>query len=425
MNFHFTRESLDKTIADLVFVVTFQKDSEKPVAATLQQNDGGQGLDKLLEGQITQAIKAQEFNGKEGESLLIHSLEKIKAKNILIIGAGLQKKFSLETIRRIGGKVAQISNGIKAQSVGCVVEQTKIKGLTTAERLQAFVEGCVLANYSFDYYKDKQKRTPKTFKAIHFQTKGNTALLAKACTTAETFAQAANFTRDLTNSPPNDLTPTALAKAALALAKEHRNISCRVLGLKEIKAQKMGGLLAVTKGSSEPPQFIHLTYKPGQKSRAKVALIGKGITFDSGGLNIKTREIELMKLDMAGAGTALGVFKALATSKPKVHVEGFIASCENMPSGNAVRPGDIITTRAGTTVEVINTDAEGRLVLADALDYACESKPTYMTGMGTSALSKLQKRLFERAGRFEKFWEWIQSLHNLWRPLSRRICKEK
>ena len=383
MNFKFTKDPIEKLNADLVFVVCSEKESEKPIPASLQNGDGGQDLDKIFGGQISQMIRTEQFSGKEGEALLIHTFGKIKARAILVVGAGNPKNYSLETLRRIGGRIAQCANSIKAISVGGVAESTKIKGIATTERIQALTEGLLLSHYNFDQYKQKEKSPPKTLANVVFQTKINPAPLQKGVAMAQTFVQAANLTRDLTNRPANDVTPTVLAKMATALAKEYKNISVKVLGLKEIKAQKMGGILAVTQGSVEPPAFIHLVYTPPKKSKTKVALVGKGITFDSGGLNIKTRDMEFMKIDMGGAATVLGVFQALATMKLPVQVEGFIASCENMPSGTAIRPGDIITTRAGRTVEIINTDAEGRLVLADALDYACDTKPTYIIDMAT------------------------------------------
>lgn len=383
MEFRFTKDPLEKVPAELVFVVCFEKESEKLVSTTLQKSDGGEALDKVLDSQISKTIRAQKFSAKEGESLLFNTFGKTKARALLVVGAGTEKNFSLETLRRIGGKVTQAVNNIKGDSVGVVVEPATIKGMPASERLQAFVEGVLLANYSFDCFKQKEKQVPKTLQTFWFHSKGNSKSLQSACETAQIMAEAANVARDLTNRPPNDLTPTMLAEAALAQAKANKNISCKVFGPKEIKSQKMGAILAVSQGSKEPPRFVHLSYKPVGKSKGKIALVGKGITFDSGGLNIKTRDQEYMKFDMAGAAAVVGVFHALAKLKPKVQVEGFIAAAENMPSGSAIRPGDIIKTRAGKTVEIVNTDAEGRLVLADALDYALEFKPNYMIDMAT------------------------------------------
>lgn len=387
-NFKFSKDSLDKLPADLLFAVVFEKNGKKAKSAILNRGDGGVLLDELLNGELLKALRDQEFSGKEGETFLFNTFGKTKAKNILVAGLGAEKKYSLDVLRRLGGKVAQTANKIKAQSAGGMIEAESVKGFSAATRLKAFCEGAGLAHYQFNQFKKAKPANGATLKTVWLSAKGGGGLEA-ACEEGRIFAAAANAARDLTNRPPNDLTPSALAAAAQEMAsaaaktKGYKNISCRVWGLKEIRAEKMGALLAVAQGSKEPPAFIHLSYKPSGKAKAKIAIVGKGITFDSGGLNLKTRDQEFMKFDMAGAAAVVGVFQALSSLKLNVAVEGFIASSENMPSGTAYRPGDIIQTRAGKTVEIINTDAEGRLVLADALDVACECKPDYIIDMAT------------------------------------------
>lgn len=392
MNFKFTKERVEKISADILMVVCFQKEGEKPTPATLQHIDGGHDLDKIFEGQITQLIQRQKFSGKEGETLLFNTLGKIKAHTILVMGAGPLKKFSSETARRIGGKSTQVANSAKAESVGFILESSKVNDVVTQERLQTFVEGVVLANYRFDNYKTEDEKNPPTLETFFIQAKGNKkpcqgqslrSLFEKAITIGKTLGDASNFARTLINTPANDLTPTDLGEAAKTLAKKHKNISCTVWGLKQIQSQRMGGILGVSQGSTQPPSFIHLIYTPPKKSKTKIALVGKGITFDSGGLNLKMREQEVMKADMGGAAAVLGIFDAIATLKPNVAVEGFIAASENLPSGSATKPGDILKTRSGKTIEIVNTDAEGRVVLADAVDYAMECKPTYMIDFAT------------------------------------------
>ncbi len=383
MEFRLIKETLSSADADLVFICCFAKEGEKPSTPSLSKDDQGLELDKILEGQISKTMQARQFFGKEGETLVINTFGKIKAKTILVAGAGLQKDFSLETVRRIGGKVAQVANALKAASVSGVLETVRLKGLSPQDRLQAFVEGALLGNYNFVRFKKKETPPAKTLKRFLIHVKGATAPFEKAAALGDILGNAANLTRDLTNTPPSELNPTDLAKAALAVSKKYKNIRCKILGLDEIKKEKMGALLAVAQGSEQPPSFIHFSYKPPKKSKTKVALVGKGITFDSGGLNLKTRDQEFMKMDMAGAATVIGVFDAIAQLKPNVEVDGFIAAAENLPSGSAIKPGDIITTRAGRTVEIINTDAEGRLVLADALDYAADLNPHYIIDMAT------------------------------------------
>jgi leucyl aminopeptidase len=199
----------------------------------------------------------------------------------------------------------------------------------------------------------------------------------------EVVAESTNFARNLGNSPALDMTPQILAKFAREIHAKHK-IGVNVMGEKEIKVEKMNAFLSVAKGSVEPPVFIHLHYKPARKAKAKVALIGKGITFDSGGISIKpARGMEQMKDDMAGAAAVLAVMKAVATLKPQVEIDAYVPACENMPAGNATKPGDVIKARNGKTIEVISTDAEGRMILADALSYAADKKPDYMIDLAT------------------------------------------
>lgn len=384
MEFKFTQDPLEKIPADVALVVVFGNEGEKSSPISLRQTDGGLGLDKLLKQALSKIIREQAFTGKEGETILLNTLSQIKPKYIVVAGLGTAKNFSTETLRRVGGKSVQIANKIRAGSLAVVLESGNMQGKNLDNRLQAFVEGALLANYQFNRFKTKNNTNKKnTFQTFWFKHPGNSARLKKVCEEAYATVEGVNLARDLTNLPPNILTPTALGREAQDLAKKYKNISAKVFSPAEIKKEKMGALLAVAQGAKEPPAFIHLKYTPPQKSKLKVALVGKGITFDSGGLNIKTREMELMKMDMGGAAAVLGVFKILGELKPKVAVEGFIPSCENMPAGNAYRPSDIITTRSGKTVEITNTDAEGRLALADALDFALESKPDYMIDMAT------------------------------------------
>lgn len=384
LEFKFTRESIDRIAADLVFVVVFEKGGgEKPSFASLRKSDGGDTLDKTLDHVLSKTMREQLFAGKEGETLLFHTFGKIRPKYVLIVGAGSLKKFSNESLRRIGGKVTQIAGKIKASSLAAQIESQDIKGAKAEDRLRSFVEGCLLANYQFNQFKTKKEEKKPPLKTLMFQFKGKSNRLEGACLEGQIIAEGANFARDLTNLPPNILTPAQLGKEALGLAKKYKNISAKVFSPEEIRDQKMGALLAVAQGSKTPPAFIHLKYKPQAKSKNKIALVGKGITFDSGGLNIKQKDQELMKFDMAGSAAVLGIFKALGELKLKIAVEGFIPAAENMPAGNAYHPSDIIKTRSGKTVEIVNTDAEGRLALADALDFALESKPSYIIDMAT------------------------------------------
>ncbi len=378
MKFQFTKLKLAELDVDLVAVQIFET-SDKQI--TFQKTDGGTDLDKALDGALTKLLQAKGFAGKEGESYLLPTFCKIKPRYVLILGAGTKKSFSLESLRKNAGRIVTVANEYKAKSAAGVIETKTVGGSAAPERVRAFAEGIEIASYNFDQYKSKKEKLP-TLTTIHLVSGGNTKPLQAAVEQASAVAAGVNFARLLTDLPPNVLNPTTFGKRIAENCKG-KGITCKILGLKEIKAEKMGGILAVSQGSLEPPAFIHLHYKPTKKSKTKIALVGKGITFDSGGLNIKVREMEAMKCDMAGAASVAGTFLAMARLQPDVEVHGFIASSENLPSGTAFRPSDIITMRSGKTVEILNTDAEGRLVLADALDYSLQFKPDFIIDAAT------------------------------------------
>ena len=381
MDILFTKKSLETLKTDVAILSLFCSDNPKK-SPLLQKNDGGKALDNALNGFLTQEIERQEFSGEEEKFLIFPTQNKIPAAYIVILGLGTKNSATLDTYRQAGGKLAKIVNHLKATAASFVMEPGKIGNFQATDRLQALVEGIELADYNFDQYKNKNDRKKRTFKNLEVSVSSNPTSFKKSAEMGAAIASATKMTRDLVNTPPNDLSPTLLAKAAETVAKQNK-ISCKVLTQQEMKKEKMGALLAVAQGSKEPAAFVHLTYKPKKKSKVTIALVGKGITFDSGGLNIKKSDMETMKFDMAGAGTVVGVFSALAALRPNVQVDGFITSAENMPSGTAYRPGDIIYARNGKTIEVTNTDAEGRLALADALSYASDRNPTYLIDAAT------------------------------------------
>lgn len=385
MEIRFLKSPPERISADLFFLAVFQNEGEKEekTPARLRSGDGGTALDKLLGGTLSAAIREQVFAGEEGSTLTVNTLGKLPAKNIVVVGAGPMGRFRLETLRRIGHAVAQTANRLKAKSAAGVVEPVRLKGLPNNRRFQAFLEGALISRYQFEAFKKKRKGEPHSLQSLTFQFSGNPRPLQDGARTAEAIIGGVERARHLVNTPANFLAPKDLGKAAAELAKKYPAIRCEVFNLERIRKERMHALIAVGQGSENPPVFIHLKYTPPKKAKTRVALVGKGITFDSGGLNIKTREMELMKIDMAGAAAVLGFFEILGRLRPAVAVEGFIASAENMPSGSAYRPSDIIDTRGGKTVEILNTDAEGRLVLADALDYACDRKPAFLIEMST------------------------------------------
>lgn len=322
-------------------------------------------------------ISPAEFQGKKNELLLIPSPDDIRPKRILLVGLGKKEEIDPETVRQAGGKaLAHLRNS------GVSTAALSIATLSDLNMSPAyFIEGALLGLYTYDRYK-KEKET----KSVHEITilTAPSKSLAEHLKTVTALASGVYFARDLVNAPSNDMTPSDMARAALSL--KGKNITVSILEKKACEKLGMGSYLSVSKGSIEPPKFIVLEYNPKHKGarKAPVVLIGKSVTFDSGGINIKPSEgLEKMKYDMAGGAAVLGIIKAAAALKLPVSLVGILPATENLPGGNATRPGDIVRAIDGTTIEIINTDAEGRLTLADALGYAKKYKPSAVIDIAT------------------------------------------
>lgn len=301
----------------------------------------------------TYAVDKDHFEGKFGQTYLLHTLGKIPADKILIIGFGKKEEFDHNKMREAVAKSIKKLQQIRAKKAAFDFDVNVDYGKSAAI-------GAMIADYAYDKYKsDKAHHLDEITFARFTQEDVNEGII---------FGEAMKFTRDLANTPAQIATPTKLAE----IAKGLEGIETKVFDKDEIERMGMGAYLAVGQGSVQPPKFIHMKYT-GKNVKKKIALIGKGICFDSGGLDIKPASSMLtMKDDMSGAACILGVMRALAELKPDMEVHGIIAACENMPSGSSYKPGDILTAKNGKTIEVDNTDAEGRLTLADALCYACE-----------------------------------------------------
>ena len=317
---------------------------------------------------------AKKFLGKSGEAIL--------AGSTLFLGLGKKDKFSLELVRRAAARTLAQAKGLRFQSAGLDLDSFG-DGASLEEIAGAAVEGLRLSDYRFDKYKSKKAPSLLVEDFRLFSKKESAARALKhAVEKAEVVSAAVLFTRDIANEPANVMTPLRLAQAAREMASKH-NLICKVLGKEEIKRLKMGGILGVSQGSSYPPQFIILENKV-KSSQKPIVLVGKGITFDTGGISIKpSGDMDKMKFDMCGAAAVIGAMKAIAELKLPVKVIGLAPVCENMPGSKAQRPGDIITAMNGKTIEVLNTDAEGRLILADALAYAERYKPRALVDAAT------------------------------------------
>jgi leucyl aminopeptidase len=341
-------------------------------------------------------IEAGELTGKSLEMTLIHHLKEVAAKRILLAGAGKPEKFDAPQLRRLSGAAVRFLKSKSVKKIALALEP----GHANAANVSAAVEGAILGSFEPDRYKtgDEDKTSVESFTVA---VEGGSPDLAAAAERGRILAEAQNFTRDLVNEPANLLTPLRMAEAARKMAAEF-HLECEVLDREQMAKLGMGALLGVAQGSAEPPALIVIRYKPASgDSKAHLGLVGKGVTFDTGGISIKPAEgMEKMKYDMAGGASMLGAMRAIAQLRPAIPVTAFVPSVENMPGSRAQRPGDIVTAMSGKTIEVINTDAEGRLILADALHYAKQQGCTHLvdaatlTGAIVVALGHLNVGLF-------------------------------
>jgi leucyl aminopeptidase len=316
-------------------------------------------------GFLRELQSAGELSGKAYECTLIHRPPGLAAAKLLVVGAGKSEKFNSAQRRRLAGAAVRCLRGRGVHEMAWVAHGSE------PECIQTVVEGAILADYDADRYKT-ERSDPRRIDRLDLVLSGAPGVeMEAAAERGRILAEAQNFTRRLVNEPSNRMTPKLLAQQAQEMAT-HFGLDCQVLGPEEIRALKMAAFWAVAQGSEEPPQLIVLRYAPPDAPETPViGLVGKGITFDSGGISIKPSEsMHEMKTDMAGGATMLGVMQAIAQLKPKLRVMAVVPATENMPSGKAYKPGDVITSMSGKTIEILNTDAEGRLILADALTYA-------------------------------------------------------
>ncbi len=386
--------------------------------------------DKAMEGAIEETAERKGFKGSFGTCIALTQTS-FQSKECLVLGLGNKKELTLDRIRQLGAKAVQTAEGAKAKRVVFPIAdlQDATASVTTREMVHALAEGVLLAAYRFHAYhgtqtkKSNGKLSLKTVTLV-VEKERDVKFAEEAIQAAEAIAAAVHLTRDLVNTTSADMTPSDLAKAAEAVASESPDISCKTLSKAQMEKLKMNAALAVARGSVHEPVGVHMTYTPPGKSKKTVAIVGKGVTFDSGGLSLKpAKGMESMKCDMAGAATVIGLFKALQVIRPNVTVHGIFLAVENMPGAAAYRPGDVVTAMDGTTIEVLNTDAEGRLTLADALSYATKQDPDMIVDLATltgacivalgdevaallSSDSRLAKRLLDAAEETgEPLWE--------------------
>jgi leucyl aminopeptidase len=334
--------------------------------------------DKAVLQAASGIVSSGDITAKNFETTWLHAPSGLKAKRLLLVGGGKSKSFSITDLRKLAGAAVRALKPRSLRSLAFVVPE----GVSATDGVRAILEGAFVGNFDPDTYKSDRK--DQTVQSLTVVASGDQAALQQTMDQARIVAESQNFTRELVNEPSNRMTPTILANRARDMAKE-TGLKFEVYGADKIKELKMGAFWGVAQGSDEPPALIVMRYEPaGAPEKPVLGLVGKGITFDTGGISIKPADgMEKMKYDMAGGATMIGAMRAIALLKPKVKVIGIVCATENMPSGKAQKPGDIQTAMSGKTIEIINTDAEGRLVLADGLCYARQLGCTHLIDAAT------------------------------------------
>jgi leucyl aminopeptidase len=373
--FEFATSSPVETEADLLVLPIYEGPEPGP---------GVREASATIEADLMQVYRDNMLKGRLGESLAVPTLGTLRAKTVLLVGMGKKDAATADSVRRALGKVAGTAS--RYRSVATTVPQAGGRGPDDA--LFAAAEGVLLGSYRFDRYKSSQKdgsKPDRSLERVVFlgKTRWDGRAVREAFRRAEIMSESVAWARDLVNTPAQEATPDYLAKQAQKMARE-TGLQSKVWAKAELERGGFGGVLGVGQGSVNQPRLIELTYRGGRSGDPPIALTGKGVTFDSGGLSIKdAKGMEWMKADMGGAAAVLGAMRAIALLRPAVNVIAAIPSSENLPSGSSIRPGDVLRHRGGKTSEVLNTDAEGRLILADALAYLSEKKPRVIIDCAT------------------------------------------
>ena len=375
MDFEIVNGSVESLITDCIVVAVADAGKLTPSA---------QAIDTASAGALQEVIDAGDFDGSHGTTLLLRNLSGVSAKRTLLVGIGKESDRSLAKQQTLIKSVVATVNKMGVKTLTLALDQSSGKDSDIYRDTRLIVEACSAALYQYDTTKSKPA-TPTKLEHIHLLLdEESTEYGEGALLDGVAIANGVATARELGNLPGNICTPIYLADHAKALADEFDSVSCEILDEKQIESMGMGALYSVGKGSDIPPRLIVLKYEGGEANEAPYALVGKGITFDTGGISLKPGpEMDEMKFDMCGAASVLGTFEAVAEMRLPINLITVVAAAENMPSGRASKPGDVVTTLSGQTVEILNTDAEGRLVLCDALTYVQQFKPQAVIDVAT------------------------------------------
>lgn len=379
MEFSIKTGSSEKQRHDCVIVGVYESQ---------QLSAAAQALDKVSGGYISNLLKRGDLDGKLEKTLMLHDVPNVQSERVLLVGLGKREDFSEKKYAKaVRASIKSLSASAATEALTYLAD-LPVNNLSVRRKAALLVEMAVDASYRFEAIKRKKQdngEAKKSLKAlaIHIEDAAYAKEAEVGVADGKALGAGVSFTKDLGNLPPNICTPTYLAEQALALGKNY-GLKVEVLERADIEKLGMGSFLGVTQGSEQPPKLIVMQHLKGKKDDKPVVLVGKGITFDTGGISLKPgAEMDEMKYDMCGAASVLGTFKAIAEMNLPLNVVGIIPTCENMPDGRATRPGDVLTSMSGLTIEVLNTDAEGRLILCDALTYAERFEPSAVIDIAT------------------------------------------
>ncbi|RKZ45948.1 MAG: leucyl aminopeptidase [Candidatus Parabeggiatoa sp. nov. 3] len=353
-------------------------------------SDVAQEIDDVSKGHLSFILRRGDLEGKIGQTLLLHNVRGTLADRILLVGCGHERELGETQYRKVIAKAIRTLHETGSMEAVCYLTELNVRSHDTAWRIRQAVETAHASLYEFNELKSKNTkedmRRPLRKLVFSVASRRELRLAESACREAEKIAEGVKLAKDLGNLPSNICTPAYLVEQAKALCINHENeLTCQVLDQADLEKEGMNALLAVAKGSKQPPHLIILEYWNGKKNDATFVLVGKGVTFDSGGISIKpAKDMDQMKFDMCGAAAVLGTMLAVVELELPLNVVGIIPTVENLLSSNATKPGDIVTSFSGQTIEILNTDAEGRLILCDALTYAEKQyKPEVMIDIAT------------------------------------------
>lgn len=379
MEFSIKTGSSEKQHHDCVIVGVYESQ---------QLSAAAEALDKLSAGYISTVLKRGDLDGKLEKTLILHDVPNVQSDRVLLVGLGKREEFSEKKYAKAVRASIKALSGSAATEAMIYLSELPVNQLSVRRKTALLVEVAIDATYRFEAIKRKKQDNADGKKglkklAIYIEDAAHAKDAEAGVADGKALGAGVSFTKDLGNLPPNVCTPTYLAEQAIALGK-HYDLKIEVLERADIEKLGMGSFLGVTQGSEQPPKLIVMQHLKGKKDQKPVVLVGKGITFDTGGISLKPgAEMDEMKYDMCGAASVLGTFKAIAEMNLPLNVVGIIPTCENMPDGRATRPGDVLTSMSGLTIEVLNTDAEGRLILCDALTYAERFEPSAVVDVAT------------------------------------------